>query len=385
MHKKGQNLPDLTLVLLGAGNSTRFNQKFKKQWMRIKDDPLWLFVAKRFSFFADFADIVIVANKNEIDYMKNFADFTFVEGSNERQLSLKNALAVVKTPYVLVSDIARACVQERVIRELIANKECADTIVPYISVSDTVHYQNRSLNREELKLIQTPQLSKTSILKTALNSNEIFTDDSSAVLKSGGKVSYIKGDIKTAKLTYMDDIEKLPCLKPPSQDTFVGFGYDVHPFEENKEMFLCGVKLDTDYGFKAHSDGDVALHALIDSLLGAIGAGDIGELFPDNDDLYKDIDSKKLLKNVYNFLSKVGYEILNIDITIIAQKPKILRYKQKMRSSVAKILDLPPSKINIKATTTEKLGFIGRKEGVGVNAVANLKYYDWTQIEGRAS
>jgi len=375
-------LPDLTLVLLGAGNSTRFNQDFKKQWMRIKDDPLWLFVAKRFQSFAKFQKIIIVANKKEIEYMKNFASYEFVEGGKERQLSLKNALSKVDTKYTLVSDIARACVQKRVVEDLIANKDKADVVVPYISVNDTVHYRNDFLNRDDIKLIQTPQLSKTKALKKALNSDEIFTDDSTAILKSGGKVHYIKGDKDAAKLTYIDDIRKLPCLQPPSLETFVGFGYDVHPFEEQKDMYLGGVKIDVPYGFKAHSDGDVALHALIDALLGAAGAGDIGELFPDNDNRYKNIDSKLLLEEVCNFLKNVGYQIVNLDITIIAQKPKLSNYKQKMRRAISQITKIPPSRVNIKATTTEKLGFIGKEEGVASKAIASLKYINWAYSEG---
>ncbi len=130
----------------------------------------------------------------------------------------------------------------------------------------------------------------------------------------------------------------------------------------------------------AHSDGDVAIHALIDSLLGAIGAGDIGELFPDSDDRFKNIDSKELLKIVVDFISKVGYEIENCDITIVAQTPKIGKFKDKMRTTLAKILKIQPIFVNIKATTTEKLGFIGRKEGVAVYATSVVKFKKWNEI-----
>ncbi len=122
------------------------------------------------------------------------------------------------------------------------------------------------------------------------------------------------------------------------------------------------------------------MHALIDSLLGAIGAGDIGELFPDDDDAYKDIDSKKLLKKVYNFVTQVGYEIVNCDITIMAQTPRLGKFKDKMRKTIAQILHVKPISINIKATTTEKLGFIGRSEGVAVQATSSLKFARWMNI-----
>ncbi len=371
-------MPDLTLVLLGAGNSTRFNQKFKKQWMRIGEDPLWLFVAKRLQTFADFKQIIVVANKEEIEYMKNFADYKFVPGGKERQISLQNALLQVDSKYVLVTDVARACVQKRVVDDLIENRTKADIIVPYIKVSDTVHYKNSFLDRDKLKLIQTPQLSQTKILKNALNTTEIFTDDSTAILKNGGTVFYVEGDTSATKLTYANDLSKLECLQKPCKDIFTGIGYDVHPFENDKDMFLCGVRIDVPYGFKAHSDGDVAIHAIIDALLGSIGAGDIGELFPDSDNRYKNIDSKILLKKVCNFVSNVGCDIVNIDITVIAQKPKLSDYKKSMRKNISKLLNIPYVKVNIKATTTEKLGFVGREEGVAVEAIANTKYTDWT-------
>jgi 2-C-methyl-D-erythritol 4-phosphate cytidylyltransferase/2-C-methyl-D-erythritol 2,4-cyclodiphosphate synthase len=311
--------------------------------------------------------------------MKNFADFTFVKGGKSRQESLINALKEVKTPYVLVSDHARGCVPKEMVDKIIENKNKADCIVPYLTVSDTVVYENETIDREKIKLIQTPQLSKTDVLKKALESNTIYTDESSAIKAMGGSVFYVKGSHLAHKLTFKEDIEKLPCLKPPSKDTFVGYGFDIHPFEKNKAMYLCGIKIREDFGFKAHSDGDVALHALIDSLLGAAGAGDIGELFPDSDLAYKDIDSKILLKNCVNFIKSVGFTIINTDITIIAQKPKLLSFKEAMRKEVASLLGIEKHRVNIKATTAEKLGFIGREEGVAVSAVSTLKFYQWME------
>jgi 2-C-methyl-D-erythritol 4-phosphate cytidylyltransferase/2-C-methyl-D-erythritol 2,4-cyclodiphosphate synthase len=170
-------------------------------------------------------------------------------------------------------------------------------------------------------------------------------------------------------------------LSEPTKDIFVGNGYDVHQFEEGGDMWLGGVLIEDERSFKAHSDGDVALHALVDALLGAAGAGDIGELFPDNDPTYKNADSKELLKKVATFLYNVGFEIINCDITIMAQSPKLSTYKNPMRQTIAKILNIMPVHVNIKATTTEKLGFVGREEGVAVNASATLRYYNWKNNE----
>lgn len=145
-------------------------------------------------------------------------------------------------------------------------------------------------------------------------------------------------------------------------------------------MFLGGVEIKSDYGFKAHSDGDVLIHSIIDALLGACGAGDIGEFFPDTDEKYKGADSKELLSHIVKFVYSVGYEIVNVDLTILAEKPKINPHKSKIKSKVAELLNIEKQFVNIKATTSEKMGFVGRKEGVAVYSVATLKYYDWKNI-----
>jgi 2-C-methyl-D-erythritol 4-phosphate cytidylyltransferase/2-C-methyl-D-erythritol 2,4-cyclodiphosphate synthase len=188
------------------------------------------------------------------------------------------------------------------------------------------------------------------------------------------------GENEAHKITYIQDLNQLSCLESPSKEILSGNGFDVHAFNDKGEMFLGGVKIDSKFGFKAHSDGDVAIHALIDALLGAAGMGDIGMLFPDNDDKYKGIDSKELLKKVVTKINNFGFLIINVDLTIAAEKPKISNYKLAMRRKLAEILKIESSRVNIKATTTERLGFIGRGEGVGVIANANLKYYDWTEI-----
>ncbi len=371
-------MPDLTLILLGAGNSTRFNHRIKKQWLWIEDKPLWLFVTKNFEKYINFKEIIVVASQDELNYMKNFADYTFVEGGNERQISLKNALNKVKSKHVLVSDIARVCIDETILQNLLKYIKDADIVVPALKATDTIHFKGNPIDRDQIKLIQTPQLSKTEILKKALSTDKIFTDDSSAIHSIGRKVKYIEGSKKALKLTHKEDLNYLECIKPPSKESLCGIGFDVHPFEKDRAMYLGGIKIDVPYGFKAHSDGDVALHALIDALLGAIGYGDIGELFPDSSKIYKDIDSKELLKKVVSFIDKVGFEIINTDINIIAQKPKITPYKNKMKKAISNILKIPKYKVNIKATTTEKLGFIGREEGVAVQAIASVRYFDWS-------
>jgi len=366
--------------MLGAGNSTRFEHSVKKQWLRFGHTPLWLYATKNLTKKLNFKQIIVTGSDEEIEYMKKFSDdITFVKGGTSRQKSLQNALEHVDSAYVLVSDVARVCIDDEMLQRIIEKKDIGDIIVPYLNVSDTVVYGDDTIDRNKVKLIQTPQLSKTTILKKALKSDIEYTDDSSAIKAMGGIVTYVQGDKKAKKITFLEDLHELPCIKKPSSDIFIGNGFDVHEFEDGKPMMLGGIKIQDSPGFKAHSDGDVAIHALIDSLLGAIGAGDIGELFPDSDKKFENIDSKVLLDKVYRFVTNVGYKIINCDITIIAQTPKLKDFKKQMTLTLAKALHVEPNFINIKATTTEKLGFIGRSEGVGVNATSSLKYIDWTK------
>jgi len=373
-------LSDLTLILLAAGSSVRFGQSIKKQWLRIEDRPLWQFVADNLKQSGYFSNIIVVSSGEDIPFMKSYAPYNFAEGGATRQESLKNALKYVDTEYVLVSDIARACISKEMLKRIVNAPRDTDVIVPYLNVNDTVVYEESTIDREKVKLIQTPQLSRTEVLKSALDTNQTFTDESSAIVTNGGTRSFVKGDKNAHKITFVEDLQKIPCLVAPSDETLSGNGFDVHAFDDTTEMFLGGVKIDSTFGFKAHSDGDVALHSLIDALLGAAGMGDIGMMFPDSDERYKGIDSKELLREVVKKINNFGFTIVNVDITIAAQKPRIAAYKAQMRSTIAEILGIKMAKVNIKATTTEKLGFIGRAEGVGVWSNANLKYFNWKMI-----
>jgi len=363
-------LSDLSLILLAAGSSLRFGLDVKKQWLRVGDNPLWLFVAKELESMVDFQKVIITASNKEVALMRHYCDYMVIEGGKERQESLQKALNFIETPYVLVHDAARVCVQKEVIDRLIKEKKRAPSIVPAIKPADTVVYRNETINRDEVLLIQTPQLSHTDTLRQALNTPTLFTDESSAIKALGKEVLYIPGDPKQKKLTFKEDLLLLPCLKPPAKKELVGQGFDVHAFCDNRPLKLCGIEIPFSKGLAGHSDADVAIHALIDALLGAAGFGDIGELFPDSDSSYKNIDSTLLLKDVVTLLKKTGFYTINIDLTLIAQAPKLAPYKDAMRSNLAKILQIPKANCNIKATTTEKLGFIGRKEGIAALATA---------------
>ncbi|MCI6988186.1 MAG: bifunctional 2-C-methyl-D-erythritol 4-phosphate cytidylyltransferase/2-C-methyl-D-erythritol 2,4-cyclodiphosphate synthase [Campylobacter sp.] len=369
---------DLSLVLLCAGDATRFKAPIKKQWLRFGELPLWLFVAKEFEKIYKFKEIIIVAKDSDISYMQKIApNFKYVKGGNLRQISLKNALDMVDSEFVMVSDAARAKVSKENINKLFENLTDCDCISPYTSISDTAYLGESLVDRNEIKLIQTPQISRVSLLKAALLKDEIFTDDSSAIKSVGGKLKFveIKDDMK--KITKIEDL-KFFDFQSASSDILVGNGFDVHALRSGEYITLCGVKILCEYALIAHSDGDAGIHALIDAICGASMLGDIGELFPDNDERYKNIDSKILLKEIVKRINSYGFIIKNADITIIAQRPKLSEYKDKMREVISEILGT--KFVNIKATTTEKLGFTGRSEGIACIASVTLGYFDWKKL-----
>ena len=414
-------MKDISLILLAAGDSSRFELSVKKQWLRVGELPLWQYVAQNIARAHPFKKIVIAVNEEDVSYCERLyacslasargesagcgtseykfqseqgeiecgADecgsanlkFHFAPGGANRQSSLKNALRLVESELVLVSDVARAQISPGLISSLIQNLGSADCISPYLGVNDTTYLGERIVEREELRLIQTPQLSRTALLKKALEGSEIFTDDSAAVGSAGGRLEFIKGEAGALKITRASDLAALN-LKPCSHDIFCGTGYDVHALEKGAGIVLGGVQIPCEFALIAHSDGDVAIHALIDAICGAAMLGDIGELFPDSDVKFKGADSKELLRKVMRRVRGYGYELVNADITIIAQRPKIGAYKAQIQEILSEILNC--ARVNVKATTTEGLGFTGRSEGIAAQAAVSLKFYDWQKHAAKA-
>ena len=189
------------------------------------------------------------------------------------------------------------------------------------------------------------------------------TDDASLVERAGYEVEIVDGDYQNIKITTKEDLP---------MENRVGTGFDVHRFEQGRELVLGGVKLPHDRGLAGHSDADVLVHALMDALLGAAALGDIGRHFPDTDEKYRGISSMVLLAEVKALLAENFYSIGNVDVTVIAQKPKISPFIDEMRENIAEVLDIEKSRVNVKGTTTEKLGFAGREEGIAAEAVCSI-------------
>ncbi len=402
-------MPNIALILLGAGDSSRFqtsasniffNESIqnrvtklprlpKKQWLRVGEIPLWLKVALDLQAVYPFVQFVLSVKQTEKKYMQKYLeafslDFELVNGGSTRQESLKNALGSLKdsVEYVLVNDIARCNIPKDLSQRILNEMGKYDCVVPYLKLSDTIAYSSDSaleyLKRENLKIIQTPQLSKLDALKSALKNGD-FTDESSAIYANGGSVGFVRGALEAKKLTFLEDLKEL-SLPRPSSRPLVGSGSDIHALTKGDGIILGGIMIPCELKLIAHSDGDVCLHALSDALLGAIGFGDIGEWFPDNNPVYQGADSADLLSIIVNFVRDVGYDIIQADLTIFAQQPKISPYKNLMERRIAEILQINVFKVNVKATTTEKLGFVGKGEGILVQANVVLEYFDWKNL-----
>jgi len=290
---------------------------------------------------------------------------------------------------VLIHDGVRPFVSKRVINGILEKLETHPAVIPAVAVEDTLKKYSDgkiewTLERENLWRAQTPQ---GFIYEDILNSHIAFkdlhfTDDSALNEYAGIPVAIVPGSQNNFKITTAEDYERAQRLASMlisnvKEENRCGCGFDVHAFrerqkDENHFIKICGVDIEFDKKIDAHSDGDVGIHAVMDALLGAIGEGDIGEHFSPSDSRWKNIDSREMLKIVKHLLVKKGAKILNIDVTIMCERPKVLKFKNQMKEELAQVLGIAKHRVNIKATTTEKLGFLGRGEGIAAQAVASI-------------
>ena len=273
---------------------------------------------------------------------------------------------------VLIHDAARPMVSEAVIRRVIESEALA--ALPVIPVTDTIkHKDGYSLNRAELFAAQTPQgFDFETIVKLHREAEEGATDDVMLAEAAGIAVEYVQGEAINRKITTQEDLEMMGKMSHIA----VGNGYDVHGFVphegENRTITICGVAVECEMAIEGHSDGDVGLHALTDAILGTVGAGDIGQHFSSDNPQWKNADSALFLKEALRLMREAGGTLMHCDITVIAQMPKLAPHRQAMRKSVAEICQIPIERVSVKATTTDFLGFIGRKEGLAAQATATV-------------
>lgn len=305
-----------------------------------------------------------------------------VAGGKERIDSVRNGVLGFSSQMdiVAVHDGVRPFVSTNMWRRLLsACEEGALAVVPAIPVKDTIKRVSgttvlETLDRSELRAIQTPQVFGHVLLRDALQKppSMVYTDEASLMEAKGQKVQIVSGDEMNRKITEPEDLAWMKS-KVETPEMRIGTGYDVHKLVINRKLILGGVEIPHEKGLLAHSDGDVLVHALMDALLGALGDGDIGMHFPDNDMAYKDVSSLVLLRKVAKLLYEADYELVNADMNLIAEKPKLMPHREQMIENIAEYLGVDKKRIGVKATTTEGLGFCGREEGIACQAVCCIR------------
>ncbi|NLL48880.1 MAG: 2-C-methyl-D-erythritol 2,4-cyclodiphosphate synthase [Firmicutes bacterium] len=336
-----------------------------------------------FDSMPDVSEVVVVTNERDQEAITELVARDVVQkkakvvlGGETRQDSVYRGLKALAedTTWVMIHDGARPYItKELVLRGLAACQEHLAVGIA-VRVKDTIKRVQDGLivdtpDRSQLRAMQTPQIfSYPLILQAhawARKEGVVATDDCGLLEAMGHPVYIVEGDYANIKITTPEDL--------PSTGSFVGFGYDVHRLVPGRPLILGGVEIPFEKGLLGHSDADVVTHAVMDAILGAMGRGDIGEHFPDTDPKYKDISSILLLEEVVSLMEQGGLTLKNLDVTIMAQRPKLGVWKGRMKSKLAEILSVPERTINIKATTTEGLGFVGREEGIAVQVVALLE------------
>lgn len=368
-------------IIVAAGRGKRLGSSLPKQFLKVRGRTILEMSVEAFEQNKYVDEIFVAANADYCELTeklcRGFSKLKkIVAGGAERQDSVRAALDCLRgeNGIVLVHDAARPFVSEAVINAVIEGTADFGAAIPTVPAKDTIRQVDgtgsRTLQRETLARVQTPQGFRISLLKHAFEKAQaegfLGTDDASLVERMGINISMVQGEDANRKITTREDLET---------EIRIGTGYDVHRLVEGRPLVLCGEQIPYEKGLLGHSDADVALHALMDAMLGAAGLGDIGKHFPDTDERYRGISSMKLLQKTAELLREAGYFLGNADITIIAQRPKIAGYIPKMRANIAEIMNCDENKINIKGTTTEKLGFVGREEGIASEAVCILYRY----------
>lgn len=367
-------------IVVAAGSGTRMGAVASKTLLPLCGRPAIWYSIKKLRPYVKALYVVIRAHERA-DFETALAgqDVRFVIGGETRRQSVAHALDALPpdATHVLVHDGARPLVSESTIENVLAGLDRAACVFPALTVVDTLKKREgeRGLGadlRDAVRTVQTPQGFSLSSLKEAYAAPEDGAEDGEAMERIGHAPLLVPGNRDNIKLTTKEDVAMAEKLMQPVCLPRVGLGYDVHRLTAGRRLILCGVDVPHDLGLLGHSDADVALHALSDALLGACALGDIGQHFPDTDAAYKDADSMVLLRGVADRVRAAGYIPYNVDVVIACQKPKLAPYMEAMRRNVAGALGLDIGFVSVKATTTEKLGFEGRQEGISATATASV-------------
>ncbi|MDC0886376.1 bifunctional 2-C-methyl-D-erythritol 4-phosphate cytidylyltransferase/2-C-methyl-D-erythritol 2,4-cyclodiphosphate synthase [Altererythrobacter sp.] len=371
-------LPPFAAVIVAAGKGLRAGQPIPKQFARWRGKPVLRHSVEALAEAGALRIVVAVPEGAEpiaIQALQGIGSVRFVTGGATRQESVRLALDILAgdaPERVLIHDAARPLLPQTVIGRVLDALEDNAGAIPSLPVVDSLAVDaggrmTGAADRNALRRVQTPQAFRFRDILAAHHSwkGELSAGDDAQVLcAAGSSVSLVEGDETLKKLTFAEDFDP---IMPPVR---VGTGYDVHRLAAGEDLWLGGIQLQHDKGLAGHSDADVALHAIVDALLGAIGQGDIGDHFPPSDERWKGAASSAFLRHAISLVAEAGYAVGNIDLTIICEAPKIGPHRENMRARIAELCGCEVSQISVKATTTEKLGFTGRSEGIAAQAVA---------------
>ena len=366
-------------VIVAGGRGTRMKAPKPKQFLDIGGKTILEKTVDRFRRSSLIDEIIVVTAQDYLEQTEELfhgfsKSMSIISGGKRRQDSVANALKLLRQKkvseddIVLIHDGVRPYIELDLIASVTKEASEAGAAIPCITPKDTIRDINKgTLERSDLRCVQTPQGFSAGLLMDAyakaFTDGGDFTDDAGIVEAFGHKVSLVKGSENNIKITTPEDFVL---------ETRIGKGFDVHRLVEDRALILGGIDIPYEKGLLGHSDADVLLHALIDAILGAASMGDIGRLFPDTDPAYKDASSLVLLERAWNAVKYRGYDFVNADITVICERPKLAPYVDKMEDNICNVLNISRERINIKATTTEKLGFTGRGEGIAAEAVCIL-------------
>jgi len=377
---------NIFLILLAAGESKRLKSSVPKPYITVNKKKLLEHALNSFRNFRAIKKTVIVYNKKHKKHLNklNLKNILKITGGKTRQESTFGALNKIKKmncKKVLIHDAARPFPSKKIINEIIKKLRTNHAVIPIIKVNDATKRVKKkiifkNIKRNSLRFSQTPQgfTFKKIYEKHKKNINTLFDDDSALFTDDGEKVVSINGSKTNLKITDKEDLDIFKSLTKGKN--YSGIGFDVHRLVIGKKLYLGGIKIPFVLGLKGHSDADPVLHALIDSLLGACRLGDIGKLFSDKNNKYKNIRSTFLLRKIIELIKSKNFSINNIDINIIAQEPKIKKYSKKMIQKISSLCKINPNEINIKGKTTEKLGLIGKRNAIASEVITSVTKYD---------
>ena len=369
---------DATALIVAAGRGLRVGGGVPKQWRPIAGRAV---AARSADAFVDRVDVIIaVIHPDDRPTAEAvLPGVSLVEGRDTRAGSVAAGLAAVRTELVLIHDAARPFVSSAVIDDVLhALRDGADGAAPGVAVTDALWQGGEIVTsvqpRDGLWRAQTPQGFRTAAIRAAHSMGDATAlDDVAVAIAAGMDVRIVPGEEGNVKITTPDDFaEAERRLAPALTDLRVGHGYDVHRFGPGDGVVLCGVRLPHDRALQGHSDADVGLHVLCDALYGAMAQGDIGRHFPPSDPQWGGHDSAAFFRHAVALAAERGWRISSLDVTLICERPKIGPHADAMRARVAELAKLDPDRISVKATTTERLGFTGRAEGIAASATATL-------------